>query len=173
MYLDSEALPWKKYLIGFTKPFVIAGILSMSGGALHAMDIYRWVDASGQTHMSDRVPEQYKAVAKRIDSKQFDISEADRMQAQDRAAKEKLATERKKVDEVAPPTPANFPKTTESGPQSTCSQKWDEYYSSQECFAPYLVLTPNGRKISEEGYARCQIVESPYTTCEYDKRLSR
>ena len=168
----------KKKPIKFIKPFAIAGMLIIFRMPLHAMDIYRWVDDAGQTHMSDVVPEKYKAVAKRIDSKKFDISDADRLQAQDRAAKDKLLTERKPSDVVAEPTVLNDPKLANPKlappmPQGTCSQKWDAYYSSQECFAPFTVRSRYGNIIRPEGFQQCQIVESPVKTCDYDKRLSR
>lgn len=163
----------KKSPIKFIKLFAIAGMLIIFGMPPHAMDIYRWVDDAGQTHMSDVVPEKYKAVAKRIDSKKFDISDADRLQAQDRAAKDKLLTERKPSDAVADPKVLNDPKPADPMPQSTCSQKWDAYYSSQECFAPFVVPSRYGMKIRPEGFQQCPIVESPVKTCDYDKRLSR
>lgn len=172
MYHYSTALFGEKHPFGFMKSCVIAGMLIIFFGPIHAMDIYRWVDDAGQTHMSDRVPEKYKAAAKRIDSKKFDISEADRKQAQDRAAKDKLATERPPADAVEQPEAVNVSKPTAPSPQSTCAQKWDAYYESQECFGPFKVPTPFGSKISPEGFAKCQIVESPLKTCEYDKRLS-
>lgn len=163
----------KKNSIEFIKPLVTAGMLIIIGVPLHAMDIYRWADDAGQTHMSDRVPEKYKAVAKRIDSKKFDTTDADRMQTKERAAKDKLLAERKPTDAGAEPTLLNNPKPADPTPQSTCSQKWDAYYSSQECFAPFRVLTPYGSKIKPEGFEQCQVVESPVKTCDYDKRLSR
>jgi hypothetical protein len=163
----------RKNPMTFIKPFVIAGMLITCWGPLHAMDIYRWVDDVGETHMSDRVPEKYKAVATRIDSKKFDITDADRMQANESATRNKLLAESKPADAVAEPAVLNAPKPVDPTPQSTCSQKWDAYYSSQECFAPFRVLTPSGSKIRPEGFHQCQIVESPVKTCDYDKRLSR
>jgi hypothetical protein len=127
------------------------------------------------------VPEKYRAVAKRIDSKKFDVSDADRMQANDRAAKSKLRADRKQADAAAAgdadadvePSVLNVPKPANPMPQDTCTQKWDAYYSSQECFAPFRVLTPYGSTIRPEGFQQCQVVESPSATCNYDKRLSR
>lgn len=168
----------KKNPIEFIKLLVMAGMLIIFGVPLHAMDIYRWVDDVGQTHMSDRVPEKYKAVAKRIDSKKFDIPDADKIQAQDRAANDKRLTEHQPSDAVAEPTVLNDPKSANpklAAPmqQGTCSQKWDAYYSSQECFAPFTVRSRYGNIIRPEGFQQCQIVESPVKTCDYDKRLSR
>ena len=38
----------------------------------HAVTMYRWVDESGATHVSDKVPEKYKGSAKALDSRAFE-----------------------------------------------------------------------------------------------------
>src|SRR5665647_1309993 len=54
-----------------------------------ATDIYRWVDESGRTHMSDTVPEQYKNSATRIDPGPTELTPEQQKEEQDRAAREK------------------------------------------------------------------------------------
>ena len=59
----------------------------------HATDIYRWVDDQGRTHFADVVPERYKSVATKIDSKSSELSEGARAEAAARAARERTQAE--------------------------------------------------------------------------------
>ncbi len=51
---------------------VLAALLAAS--AAHAVTMYRWVDESGATHVSDKVPDKYRASAKAIDSAAYESS---------------------------------------------------------------------------------------------------
>ena len=52
---------------------------------LYAGDIYRWVDENGRIQFSDVVPEKYKKSAKKIDSRQYELSAEQRREAEARA----------------------------------------------------------------------------------------
>jgi hypothetical protein len=162
----------KKRSLAAVRPILLASLLSVFGVDLYATDIYRWVDESGKTQMSDRVPEQYRAVAKRINTSRFELSEGQRQEAEIRAAKEKSLMLSKQVAEAPVSLSKDTSKSADPSQSSDCAQKWDEYYSSQNCLGPYVVTTPYGSKISPEGFAACPVVDSPYKSCEYDKRLS-
>lgn len=170
--MDRSWTDWsrKKCPMGSKKSYVFAGLLSIFGVPLHATDIYRWVDDSGKTQMADRVPEQYKAVAKRINSSRFELSDAQRQEAETRAAKDKSHVVSNQTDVIPTPVAADIPKSAEPAPKSECSQKWDEYYSSQECFAPYKRPSRYGAITMAEAYEKCKVVEAPVKTCEVDKR---
>ncbi|HEX9450848.1 MAG TPA: DUF4124 domain-containing protein [Burkholderiales bacterium] len=49
---------------------------------LYAADIYRWVDENGRIQFSDVVPEKYKKSAKRMDSRQYELSPEQRKEAE-------------------------------------------------------------------------------------------
>ena len=45
---------------------LIAFALLLVPDSAYAKDIYRWTDDSGDTHYGDRVPQQYKSVARKL-----------------------------------------------------------------------------------------------------------
>ncbi len=172
MYCDSMASPWRKYLIGFMHLFLIPGMLITFAAPSSAIEIYKWVDDDGKIHMSDVIPEKYKAAAKRVNSRRYELSDAERNDAEVRAAKEKLRVERKQIDTEEQLGVVDVPKPVKPVQQSTCSQKWDAYRRSEECFAPFFIRTGQGSFLKPEAYQVCQVVESPTMVCEYDKRAS-
>jgi hypothetical protein len=168
--------PWKKRLIGFIRLVLIPGVLIQFGGHGAAADIFQWVDDAGKTHMSDVVPDKYKATAKRINSRKYELSDTERKNEEARVAKEKRRVERKPIDTAELSDEDSTPDLP-SQPlaplqQTTCTQKWDAYYRSQECFAQFMIRTGAGSLLKPEAYAVCQNVESPAMVCEYDKRTT-
>lgn len=144
-----------------------------AAGLVHAADIWRWVDEHGRMHMADSVPERYKAVATKIDSAKFQVSEKERVAAAARAGKDRerlaaLEAERARVE--AAQLPASSPESSGSIPASRppsgqagteCDALWSAYYESQRCFAPYLM--PRG--VKEEAFQQCKTVLSPSNRC--------
>lgn len=151
-------------------------LLMLAAGQCLAGDIYRWVDEQGHTHLSDAVPERYKAKATKIDSRRFEVSERDAQEAAARAAKERqrqaaLEAERAQAAQrpasesgifSAPPG-----KAADKAPATQCDRLWQEYFKSQECFAPYF--TRNG--IKAEAFEHCKEVVSPDQQCGPAKKI--
>ena len=54
--------------------------------AAQAVEMYRWVDEHGVVNISDVVPDKYKKTAQRVNSSQFDLTDAQRRDAAERAA---------------------------------------------------------------------------------------
>lgn len=142
------------------------GILSFS--PLHAADIYRWVDESGRTQMSDVVPEKYKKSATRIDSRQFELTAEQRREAEARAAEAKQRKARSDAVEAAGSASAAALAAAASAPRPTASESSDcatlrrLYRESQECFAPYR--TVNGTT-KAEAFEKCTPVADPVSKC--------
>lgn len=173
MRFDPSTRQRKKYPNGFIKSILIWTTLCSVGLPARALDIYRWVDELGKIHIADVVPEKYKATAKLLSYRKDNISDAERQNAEAQAAKNKIPPEQTQTDAITQPTAVNAPKPVQSGQRLTCTQKWDEYYRSQECFAPYMVRFSGGSLIKPEAYKFCQEVKTPTMECEYDKRQSK
>jgi hypothetical protein len=148
-------------------------VLMCAAGLSHAADIWRWVDEHGRTHMADSVPERYKAVATKIDSGKFQLSESERSAAAARAAKDRerlaaLEAQRSRAEAAQPPASSPGSVGSSSTGQSStgqtgteCDALWRTYHDSQRCFAPYLF--PRG--VKAEAFQQCQIVLSPSQRC--------
>lgn len=156
------------------------GALALATGLCLAGDIYRWVDEQGHTHMSDAVPERYKAKATKIDSRRFEVSQSDRQAAVARVAKEReqqaaLDAERARAEEAAQrqapalDAAASRPAAKPGkNPASACERLWQEYFESQECFAPYLTVRGS---IKAEAFEHCKEVVSPDRQCGPAKKI--
>lgn len=174
MHFDPSAYRWGKYPKGYLKSIVILIALCSFGPPAHSLDIYQWVDDLGKTHIADVVPEKYKTTAKLLNYRRDNISDAERQSAEAKAAKSKLLLAPKQIDAITQPTVDNTPKPVEPVQHLTCTQKWDEYYRSQECFAPYMIRNGMGGSILRpEAYQNCQEIKTPAMECEYDKRPSK
>jgi len=141
-------------------------VLMCAAGLSHAADIWRWVDEHGRTHMADSVPERYKAVATKIESGKFQVSESERAAAAARAGKDRerlAALEAQRIRAEAAQHPASSPAgqspTGQTGTE--CDALWHAYYESQRCFAPHLL--PRG--VKEEAFQQCKTVLSPSNRC--------
>jgi hypothetical protein len=146
----------------------LAVICSTLAPIAHAADIYRWVDEKGLTHISDTVPPQYKKNATRVDTRASQVSESDRAQAAERAAREKAALESRQS------APANAPRAGELVPQNRpgasgldekraqCEEWRRAYAESQSCFSRYGTVSG---AVRGEAYQRCTEVADPSPTC--------
>jgi len=143
---------------------------------LHAADIYRWVDERGQTQMSDKVPEQYRDSAQKINSGRFEVTPEQRAEAQARAAKAKEKIERdgqeRRRQEASDAAAASNPADAASGPANgkpsagdqaaACAAQWQAYLASDACFAPYRLV--NGG-VKSEAFQICTSVQMPSNNC--------
>lgn len=156
------------------KRWCVLASLVVCFGFAHATEIYRWVDDQGRTQVSDVVPEKYKAVAKRLDSRQFELSPQQRAEADARAARERrtanaaaaVDASRGKVG-LAPAANLSAPSTGASGasarPAATdCASLQRAYAQSQECFAPFV--TAKGA-VKAEAYKTCTSLPDPSPKC--------
>lgn len=142
-----------------------------------ATDIYRWVDEQGRTHAGDVVPERYKGVAVRIDSKAFQPSERQRAEAADRAAKDRarwseIEASRQAQSQSSAASSASLGASTRQAASPTgseCDRLWQEYHQSQVCFAPYQL---GGRGIKAEAYSKCKEVPNPSQKCGPAKSIA-
>jgi hypothetical protein len=144
-------------------------LLSLS---THAAVIYRWVDESGRTHVSDVVPEKYRKSATRIDTGDSAVSPERKQQADEVAARDKAvadeAARRRQSEQAAAPAPVASPPLTAKRPaqgvtDSTDCDTWRRLYrESQECFGPYRT-TGGGTK--PEAFEKCNEIPSPEAKC--------
>ena len=145
---------------------ILAVVLILSCSPAAAVDIYRWVDENGKVHVSDVVPERYKKTAKRIDSTQFEASEADRRAAEDRAAADRARESASAAKGVAAAATAPPPSQQAAKPklasESECEAAHRQYKESMDCFAPFI--NDNG-KTRAEAFAKCTSVPDPSQRC--------
>lgn len=140
-----------------------------------AADIYRWVDESGRVHIADSVPERYRGVATRLDSKAHEPSAQQRAEAAERAAKDrarlaeidKARQAQAAASSASAPAARPAPRANAGG--SECDRLWQEYHESQVCFGPYF-LGQGG--IRAEAYAKCKEVRNPSQQCGPSKYVS-
>jgi hypothetical protein len=151
---------------------VLSVVLILSCSPAAAVDIYRWVDENGKSHVSDVVPERYKKTAKRIDSTQFEVSDADRRAAEDRAAEDRAASDHARknssaakgaVAAAAAPPPSQRQAVKPKLPSETdCEAAHRQYRESINCFAPYI----NGNGSTRaEAFEKCTSVPDPSPRC--------
>jgi len=163
-----------------TTKLIFAITLLLACCLCFSADIYSWKDEQGRVNMSDSVPERYRSVATKINSKKFELSESDKAAAAERRAKENksLATleARRNLAEVAR-IPASGPGSTVSPPSQTptkqggseCDRLWAEYFESQECFAPYQNRYTGTKP---EAYLKCKTVTNPSYQCGPAKSIT-
>lgn len=149
------------------------GPLALS--ALFAGDIYRWVDEKGQVQLSDKVPEQFRKSATRVDSRQYELTPEQRKEAQARAAREKArlakaAAEEAKAKKARDAAAADAAAAAASGARTgkaaaqpasaargtnaaaDCATLRRRYQESADCLAPFL--NANG-SIKEGAFQAC------------------
>jgi hypothetical protein len=127
----------------------LATLAALATTAAHAADIYRWVDDEGRTHMSDTVPDRYRARAQRYDADAFKANDADQKASRertDRIKREGDAMERARaapaasapvvigVDGAAQGAAGSGASSSESASPAQCQASWDAFSASQACF---------------------------------------
>ena len=158
--------------------FAAAGACALMAQAI-AADLYKWTDDKGRTHLSDRVPEEYKHKAIRIDPKQFELTPQQRAEAEARAARDKkYADERKAAEEraalaaaaaasaasaaAAAAGPASGQRAAAREPETECQRMRRMYDESQACFTAFR--NSNG-SIRPEAYSQCLERPDPTKQC--------
>jgi hypothetical protein len=123
--------------------------------------MYRWVDENGKVHVSDLVPEKYKKTAKRIDSTQFEASDADRKAAEDRAAAD-LARANAGADKGAAAAAMAQGAKPKPPAETECETAHRQYKESIDCFAPFVNVNGSTRA---EAFEKCTSVRDPSRRC--------
>ena len=175
----SRQTPWPlkgKSMNAMLGAFSVMLLLSFPSLS-QAADIYRWVDEQGRTHASDVVPERYRGVAVRIDSKLYQPSERQRAEAADRAARDRAALSeieaarqaRSQANAGSSASPDAATRQAAGSPGSECERLWKEYHESQVCFAPYQL---GGRGVKAEAYSKCKEVPNPSQKCGPSKHVA-
>jgi hypothetical protein len=145
-----------------------AALCSVWAPVAHAADIYRWVDEKGQTHIADTVPPQYKKNATRIDTRASQVSESERAQAAERAAREKAALDSSRAAPASAPgavelTPKDRPGASGLDEKRAQCEEWRRAYAeSQACFSRYGTVSG---AVRAEAYQRCTEVADPSPSC--------
>lgn len=166
--------------VGFCIMLIQLVLIAATSAEALAQDLYRWVDATGRVQFSDSVPAEYRAVATKIDSRKFKISDEERAQAIARSARERARqaeAERLRSASVqtAVPSPTstsrkeNFPSGTLT--EVECKQAWQSFHKSQECFAPFVIYRGvNGAAAAAAG---CVSIPAPPPQCHPSSGLPR
>ena len=135
----------------------------------HATSIYRWTDESGRVHISDTVPEQYRASATHYDARAFERTE----EQVRRAAANRSRTAEALRPPLAPPRPS--PPVVQSPGLTTLAKKpppldretadcdalHREFKQAQECFARYR--TRDG--VRGQAFQMCRDLPAPPDRC--------
>jgi hypothetical protein len=141
---------------------LLLGLLSLPASAA---DIYRWVDENGKVHVSDVVPEKYRSSAKRIDSRESEVTPQQRAEAEARAAAERAKAEASAAPAAAgnaaqpAAQPAPRPPATA---QTECEQAHRLYKESIDCFAPFI--TSQGTT-KGDAFKQCTSLPDPSPRC--------
>jgi hypothetical protein len=147
------------------KPIVAAFVVgTMLAFAAFGADIYVWTDENGKTHLSDSVPPRYKASARRIDSRQFELTPEQQREAAARLelTRKALAASVPAASQAQAPAPARPATPAASTAGDDCEALLREYIASLECFAPFV--NANG-SLKPEAFTTCRSVVNPTQKC--------
>ena len=150
---------------------VSMGLMAPVAGATA---ICRWVDHGGHTHLSDRVPDRYKASATCTDSSRHELSPA-----QQRAAQQRVEADRAKAIRAAATPPLRPASAAERRAASAsepaikrpaervtdatdCGTWWRLYDESIACFGPFRT-SRGATKV--EAFEVCNVIVSPELQC--------
>jgi hypothetical protein len=142
--------------------------------AVGAAPVCRWVDERGRTQISDVVPDKYKKAATCTDSQKYELSPAQRREADQRAAEERARPRSEAANPpkesasgpLSPAAPASQPGAKRPAEVVTdatdCQTWWRVYDESADCFGPYR--TARGG-IKPEAFDNCNVVPNPELKC--------
>ena len=149
-------------------------MLALLSGQVGATPVCRWVDASGRTQLSERVPAEFRADAICIDSQIYELTPEQQRAADQEASAQasralRDAVRAEGVAAAAVPVPAppasqaQAKRPAERVTDSTdCSTWWRLYDESASCFGAFR--TVHGA-IKAEAFDACNAVASPEPVC--------
>lgn len=141
---------------------------ALAAAATRAADIYQWVDDAGKTQASDVVPEKYRARAKRLDSQRYELTPAQKVEAQARQAAQRARAGG--MPQASPPSEGATPGSAASlsgAPKAAsapidCETLRRRYGESQACFAPFKNVNGTMKPGANE---TCTEVPDPSPQC--------
>lgn len=126
--------------------------------------MYRWVDEKGRVHVSDVVPEKYKKTAKRMDSRQFEVTDADRKAAANRAAADRARQDANSTTRAAAATaPAQPAASPKPAAETECEAAQRRYRESAECFSQFVNAKGT---MGAEAFQKCEPLPEARPRCE-------
>jgi hypothetical protein len=149
-------------------------MLALVYSPLGATTICRWVDASGRTQLSERVPAEFRADAVCIDSLVYELSPEQQRAADQEASAQASRALRDAIPPegvaaagatvpVPPASQATGKRPAERVTGTTdCSTWWRLYDESATCFGAFR--TVHGA-IKAQAFDACNVVASPEPIC--------
>lgn len=143
-----------------SKLLLLLGLLPMALHGVQAGELYKWTDANGKVHFSDKPPKASVATAKTVEVKVQPVTEAQRLEAEARLAKLKASAGQGTLiggtgaDAMIPPDARQGGATG----GTACERAWREYNESQACFSNHRA---GGGKFSAEGFEKCKALAEP------------
>ncbi len=123
--------------------FVLFALGALGLVAVQAGEIYRWVDDKGRVQLSDRVPEAYKNSATRVDTSASQLTPAQRQEAANRAAQEKVRAAEAEAREarirVAPPPQPAASTAADKPVESSCAAQRRRFQENATCLGAYKI----------------------------------
>lgn len=147
-------------------------VVAWSPMVVHAAEIYRWTDAQGKAHASDRPPAGVrKDQVRREDSRVHELTRRQREEAKERALADKSRRDRGLP--ALPPAygegglPLTVTTVPDKQPQETeCQRLVRLYRESEACFANYKIANGLTRP---EAFEHCKQEVEPSIKCGYVK----
>ncbi len=134
-----------------------AGLIATQ--AVRAADIYRWTDAQGKVHLTDRTPPPDAKDVTRVDARknsptQADMDIARRQAASDRARLARIEAEKAAAarTKAASAPPAGGGQSTAAAGGTECERKQRAYQTSASCWGGFNLAKGGTR---EGALAKC------------------
>jgi Domain of unknown function (DUF4124) len=142
------------------KELLLLGLLSLIFQGVQAGELYKWTDAQGKVHFSDKPPKPSVGTAQTVEVKVTPVSEAQRLEANARLAKLKASVGQGTVMGGIGPDAMIPPDARQGGAMggSACERAWREYNESVACFSANRGA---GNRITAEGFEKCKAVAEP------------
>lgn len=153
---------------------LLALALGLFAPVAGATSICRWIDDQGQTHLSEMVPGPYQATASCTDSQRYELTPAQRQEADQRAAEQARSSRLEAAKQALGAAPSTAQDQTERRPpqvkrpseaitaDTDCPTRWRLYEESMACFGPYR--TTRGAT-KPEAFDQCNDIPSPEVQC--------
>lgn len=159
--------------------FLILGYLCLVSTTVFAMDFYRWVDERGQQQMSDMVPDKYRDVAVKVNTRKVELTPEQQREAQTRSTQErdrasnvkatqeaKEQRQRQREAEAEALAKAQTVGGNSPGsklPAGNCTEQWREFWEKTSCYLPYRNRDGGLRPGWEQN---CANMQSPAPVCQ-------
>ena len=129
---------------------------TLTAGAAHAVDVYKWKDSKGVVHYGDRP-------ASGASSSLLQVQGSTMTDEEEEAASERLDQARAKLVEPSygDDTVVSYPTRVRKTDNGSCAESWRRYDEAEVCFNANRVA--GGKGVSRSGQAYCKQVSQP--TC--------